>query len=124
MLLFDFDKLFKGFFYFNIMPHLNFRFHHHKKRRKVPSERFVKNLDKVCLLFSVLMPATTIPQIIKIYSTQDVSGLSLSMWILYTIGVIPFLIYGIVHKEKPLILLNILWIIAQLIIIFGILIYM
>lgn len=106
------------------MAHLSFRFHHHKKKREKPSENYVKKLDQVCLLFSVLMPATTIPQIFKIYSTQDVTGLSLSMWVLYTIGVIPFLIYGIVHKEKPLVLLNILWLIAQVVIITGILLYM
>lgn len=45
------------------------------------------------------------------------------MWFFYVIGVIPFLIYGITHKEKPLIILNVLWLIAQIIIITGILMY-
>ncbi len=81
-------------------------------------------LDKTCLVFSILMPATTIPQIWSIYRNQNVEGLSLLMWVLYLIFVIPFLIYGIVHKEKPIIVLNILWIVAQLTIITGILIYM
>lgn len=69
------------------------------------------------------MPSTTIPQIWKIYYYQVVDGLSLLMWVLYCIGVIPFLIYGIVHKEKPIIILNVLWLIAQITIIIGILIY-
>lgn len=112
---------------------LNKSVHHHISKRKrtklthhkkYPSpDKFVSRLDKTCLFFSVLMPATTLPQIYKIYVFQEVAGLSLLMWVLYTIGVIPFLIYGIVHKEKPLIVLNVLWLIAQVIIISGILMY-
>ncbi len=110
----------------------NQRTHHHIHQRKrnvvltdeyVKPRNYVKLLDKTCIFFSVLMPATTLPQIYKIYATQNVVGLSLSMWVLYTIGVIPFLLYGIVHKEKPLIILNVLWLIAQFVIIVGILLY-
>lgn len=106
--------------------------HHHIHQRKrnviqtdeyVHPRNYIKVLDKTCIFFSVLMPATTIPQIYKIYSSQDVTGVSLSMWVLYSIGVIPFLLYGIVHKEKPLVILNILWLIAQVVIITGIVIY-
>lgn len=105
--------------------------HHIHKRKRVHQEKqqyphpnkYIRLLDNTCLAFSVLMPATTIPQIWRIYKYQLVDGLSLMMWILYCIGVIPFLIYGIVHKEKPLIILNILWLLAQVIIIIGILLY-
>lgn len=87
---------------------------HKRKRRHIHKQEYphpnknIRFLDNTCLVFSVLMPATTIPQIWKIFKYQQVDGLSLGMWVLYTIGVIPFLIYGIVHKEKPLIVLNIL----------------
>ncbi|MFP4515046.1 MAG: SemiSWEET family transporter [Parcubacteria group bacterium] len=102
---------------------------HQRKRVNLEKEEYlhldnkILLLDKVCLIFSVLMPATTIPQIWLIFKHQEVGGLSLAMWIFYTIGVIPFFVYAIVHKEKPLIILNILWLIAQIIIITGILIY-
>lgn len=102
--------------------HQRKRFHLQKQEYPHPNKK-VHLLDKVCLVFSVLMPATTIPQIWRIFEYKEVEGLSLLMWALYTIGVIPFLIYGIVHKEKPLIILNVLWLIAQIIIIVGILIY-
>lgn len=105
--------------------------HHIHKRKRIHSQKQtyphpdkkIKFLDNLCLVFSVLMPATTIPQIWAIYMYQNVSGISLSMWVLYSIGVIPFLIYGIVHKEKPLIILNILWLIAQITVIVGILLF-
>ncbi|MBN1792496.1 hypothetical protein JW826_02320 [Candidatus Woesearchaeota archaeon] len=85
---------------------------------------WMKSLDRICLVFSVIMPLTTLPQIIQIYATKDVKGLSLAMWILYMIGVIPFLMYGIAHKTKPLIILNALWLLCQAVIITGILMYM
>ena len=86
-------------------------------------DKRIRFLDNICLLFSVFMPLTTIPQIYKIFTYQLVDGLSLLMWVLYCIGVIPFLIYGIVHREKPIIILNVLWLIAQITIIIGIIMY-
>lgn len=80
-------------------------------------------IDRICMLFSVAMPLTAIPQIHLIYTTKNVSGVSLLMWVFYCVGVIPFLIFGIVHKERQLIVLNTLWLIMQLIVIAGIMMY-
>ena len=88
-----------------------------------PPDRAVRIVDKACLIFSVIMPLTTIPQIHLIYTEKHANGVSLLMWILYCIGVIPFLCYGILHKERQLIILNTLWLIAQIIVIIGILKY-
>lgn len=108
-----------------IHHHIHSRKRVNLKKQKYPHpNKYIHFLDNICLVFSVLMPATTIPQIWRIFKYHQVDGLSLSMWILYSVGVIPFLIYGIVHKEKPLIVLNILWLLAQIVIITGILMYM
>lgn len=80
-------------------------------------------IDRVCMIFSVLMPMTALPQIHLIYTSHNVSGVSLLMWIFDGLGVIPFLIFGIVHKERQLIILNGLWLTMQGIIIAGILMY-
>lgn len=80
-------------------------------------------IDRLCYVASVFMPATAIPQIYQLYSTQDVSGLSLLMWVLYFVGIIPFLLFGIVHKEKQLIVLNVLWLIATVMMVVGILLF-
>ena len=105
------------------------RFHLHKKQRTHKGaafhdpDTFKRIVDRTCLVFSVLMPLTTVPQIYLIYSEKHATGVSLLMWIFYCIGVIPFLVYGIVHKERQLIILNTLWMIAQIIMIIGILLY-
>ncbi|MBN2141735.1 PQ-loop repeat-containing protein [Candidatus Woesearchaeota archaeon] len=85
--------------------------------------KWMRLLDDTCLVFSVIMPMTTLPQIIEIYTTHNVEGISLLMWVLYTVCIIPFFIYGIAHKTKPLIVLNSLWFVAQITIIAGILMY-
>jgi uncharacterized protein with PQ loop repeat len=69
------------------------------------------------------MPMTAIPQIYTLYTLQDAGSLSIWMWVLYSIGVIPFLIYGIAHRVTHLIVLNALWMTAQVIMIIGILMY-
>ncbi|OQY09905.1 MAG: hypothetical protein B6I28_02095 [Fusobacteriia bacterium 4572_132] len=49
-----------------------------------------------------------LPQAIKTIKTKDTSGISLEMYILFTLGVFSWLIYGILVKDKPLIIANII----------------
>ena len=102
---------------------MNHGLRHQNKRKKPTDKKFVKLLDKVCMVFAVLMPATTIPQIWQTFYYKDVSGVSLSMWVLYFLAVIPWFIYGIVHKARPILLLNFLWMIVQGVMVVGILMY-
>ena len=106
------------------MPHK--KAHHTFLAKMVDGEEEetrIKTLDHICGFFSIAMPLTTLPQIIKIYVEKDVAGISLLYWVLYTISCIPFLLYGIVHKAKPVAILNLSWIIVNLVIIAGILLY-
>lgn len=80
-------------------------------------------VDKICYAASVFMPATAIPQIHQLYTTRDADSLSLLMWVLYLVGIIPFMLFGILHKEKQLVVLNVLWLIVTLTIIAGILLF-
>ena len=79
-----------------------------------------RSIDAVCLIFSVFNPLATAPQIVQLYSTHDSTGLSLLMWVLYLVGAIPFLAYGWVHRVKPLVVVNVLWVIIDLIMIYGV----
>lgn len=91
---------------------------------KARQKKKVKNsIDKLCYFGSIFMPATAIPQIHQLYTTQNAGGLSLLMWVLYLIGVIPFLLFGVFHNEKQLVILNTLWIIAIVSMISGIIMY-
>lgn len=80
-------------------------------------------IGKICTVFAVLMPLTTLPQIILLYTSHDASGLSLAMWVMYSIGVVPFLLFGVLYRHTQLIVLNSLWLIMQFVIITGIVVY-
>ena len=63
-----------------------------------------------------------IPQIWEIYVMHNTAGVSVLTWGMMATFNIPWLIYGIVHKAKPLIVAYSLWFIVNSTITIGILI--
>ena len=55
---------------------------------------------------AVLTTAAFVPQALKSWVSRDLSGISLSMYSLFTLGVALWLIYGIALKSWPIILAN------------------
>lgn len=90
------------------------------KNKKTKHNKIIDNLS---IFAAILMPFTTIPQIYKIWFVQNSSGVSIWTWILYTILCVPMLIYGIFYKMTPIIILNFLWIIMNLIMIVGLILF-
>ncbi len=72
---------------------------------------------------AVIHPFSSLPQIWKIYTTHDVTSLSLATWLGYSLIGIIFLSYALVHKIKPLILTQALWFGMDGAIILGILLF-
>lgn len=104
--------------------HLHKRKRIHKLHQLYPHpDPKIKLLDQIVLVVAFVFPLTTIPQVIKIWNEHAAAGLSLTTWILYTILSVPMLLYGIVHKAKPIIIMNILWLIVYSAVIFGTVIY-
>jgi MtN3 and saliva related transmembrane protein len=58
------------------------------------------------LLAAFITTASFLPQVIKTYKTKDTSGLSLTMYITFFIGIVLWLIYGIHLNSLPMILAN------------------
>jgi MtN3 and saliva related transmembrane protein len=55
---------------------------------------------------AALTTAAFVPQALKSWVSRDLSGISLSMYSLFTLGVGLWLIYGITLKSWPIILAN------------------
>lgn len=55
---------------------------------------------------AVLTTAAFVPQALKSWSSRDLSGVSLSMYSLFTLGVALWLAYGIALSSWPIILAN------------------
>ncbi|MBT4136146.1 hypothetical protein HOD75_00200 [archaeon] len=106
---------------------LHVKHHQHIRKRKYKknfqSDKMKRIIDKLVYIAGFFGLAMTIPQILIIWIGQNASGISIITWASYFIIGAVFIAYGIVHKEKPLIIIYILWEILYVIIIVGALIY-
>ena len=98
--------------------------HHIHKRKEIHTKnqnpkKFKKTIDYLIYAVAILAPIMTIPQVLKIWVYQNASGISLISWTSYLIFAFVWLSYGIVHKEKPIIITNILWIIMKIFVVIG-----
>ncbi len=59
-----------------------------------------------------------IPQLIKTWKTKEVEELSIKMFIIYLIGFLMWITYGIIQKDIPIVATNILSVIITIIMIF------
>ncbi len=64
------------------------------------------NLDILGLAASFCTTSSFIPQVYRTYKTRDVSGISLSTYVIITIGLLLWLTYGILKNDFPLIVAN------------------
>ncbi len=55
---------------------------------------------------ATLTTISFVPQVIKTIKTKDTKGISLLMYSVFVIGIIMWLIYGIMLKEAPMIIAN------------------
>ncbi len=98
----------------------------HYKNKKDPyphPDKWVRLLDKIVLAAGVLGPVMTLPQIMLIYGMKSAAGLSLISWGLYAFFDVFWIIYGIVHRERPIMIAYILWFTVNMCVVAGILMY-
>ena len=106
------------------LHHIHKRKRIHLKKEKYPSpNKWVSLMDKLIYLVAIAGPLITIPQVLKIWIEQNPSGVSVLSWGGYFIGAFFWVTYGFIHKEKPIILANLLWIIFTSLIVVGVFVY-
>jgi uncharacterized protein with PQ loop repeat len=94
-----------------------------KKIENVVKYEVKTHIDKLFYFGGVLSPIATFPQVIKIFFEKNVNGLSIETWTMYFLGAVAMLLYGLVHRQKPIIFMNVVVLPFYLLIIVGILIY-
>ena len=55
---------------------------------------------------AILTTVAFVPQVMKIWRTRSAKDVSLGMYTLFTIGVVSWLVYGILIESWPIILAN------------------
>jgi MtN3 and saliva related transmembrane protein len=58
------------------------------------------------LMGGTLTTISFVPQVLRVWKTRSAKDLSFTMFLLFAIGVLLWLIYGIILKEWPVILAN------------------
>ena len=106
------------------LHHFHIRKRIHQKHEPYPHPNKWKALmDKIIYAVGIAGPLLTIPQLTKIWVDKNASGVSIVSWSAYLVIGVFWLTYGIMHKEKPIILTYSLWIIINAFIVVGIIIY-
>ena len=78
-------------------------------------------VDKGIYVIAALGPLSAFDQVWQIWATGNKSGVSLVMWLSWIPGAIFWLTYGLLHRDKPIILTQTLWLIMQIAIVSGLL---
>jgi len=98
--------------------------HKRKKRGDFPHKnKFKSKYDKFMLVVSVLVPLVNLPQLFKIFLNQDASGVSLISWFFLSIFSFFWIIYGVLHKDKPIFFMHLFLFFIQIAITVGTFIY-
>ena len=63
-------------------------------------------IDAIGSVAAVLTTASFIPQVWHSFKTRDVSGVSLGMYSVFTLGVALWLLYGVLLQSWPLMIAN------------------
>lgn len=104
--------------------HIQRRKRIHEQHEKFPHpNKWIRLLDNIVLVVGIIGPAMTIPQVLKIWLEQNAAGVSLISWSAYLILDLVWLLYGLVHKVKPIIISYLVWFILEVFLIAGILKY-
>jgi uncharacterized protein with PQ loop repeat len=95
----------------------------HDLHELLHKKKYVRALDRCVLVIGICGPVFTWPQIYQIWSTQEAEGLSLFTWSAWLIFTVFWIIYGLAHQEKPIIVANSLGAINIVLVIIGIILY-
>jgi len=90
---------------------------HIKRKKKIPKKK--SEIDRLIYFAVVIGPLLTLPQVYSIW-VQGQKGVSIISWVAYLIASVIWLIYGIKHKDKPIITVEVAWIILEILIIIGV----
>ncbi len=102
--------------YIKLTTNMGVNTHHkhlHSKKRKKRS-----SIDQFVYVAVIAGPLLTLPQLYTIWYEQK-TDVSLISWAAYLVIAVIWLFYGIKHKEKPIIVVQLIWIILDAFIVIG-----
>ena len=107
--------MFKGLHHFLIRKRI------HKDHEPYPHPDRLKNaMDKLIYIIGICGPILSIPQIYNIWFLGYAAGVSVVTWLGFAFIGSFWIFYGVLHKNKPIIISHSLWVIVDLIVVVGV----
>ena len=98
-------------------------FYHRSRIKKREQNKKLFLIDSLAYISAIAGPFMTLPQLYGIWVQKNVSGVSAVSWAGFAFFNMIFVIYGIMNKEKLIILNNSFWFIVQSLVAIGVLLY-
>lgn len=92
----------------------------HRMHRRTP---YIVLLNKTTFIAGIVGPLTVLPQIYSIFTSHSAQGVSLATWALIFVVTFPWILYGIAHRDKSIIISFTLWEVVNLAVVAGVLLY-
>lgn len=86
-------------------------------------DKLIVFFDKVIYAVAVIAPILNLPQLFEVWFNRNAAGVSFISWFGFSIVSVIWLIYGILHKEKPIIFMNIALAVVQGLVALGVVLY-
>ena len=110
--------------YSEALHHCHLRKRIHVKHEVFPNPDKTKRLfDKFIYVIVILGPIMNLPQLLEIWLQKNASGVSFVSWISFSFFSLVWFLYGVIHKEKPIIFMNLALMIIQALIAVGVILY-
>lgn len=104
--------------------------HYHKRTRRssfhelfVSRDRLKHWFDRIVYFVGAFAIIMTIPQFVEVWVRRNAEGVSPVSWGAYSLTSLFWFIYGVLHKERPLIINYGMWVLLNGLIAIGALLY-
>lgn len=94
--------------------------HNHSLYFHISKKQQITWLDKIAVVVAFAYPLSALPQALEALK-GNVEGVSISSWLSFMLFSMFFIVYGTVHKIKPMIIANVLWFIIDALVVVGVL---
>jgi len=78
----------------------------------------MKYFEIIGFLAAIITTVAFFSQVIKVYKTQNTQSISLSMYIVFSIGILLWLVYGFYLNSLPMIIANAITLVSSIYILY------
>lgn len=97
--------------------------HFHKRKGGKKDSKLINFFDKFVYVAGILGWIMTLPQLFNVWILKEIAGVSFITWVTYDLIALVWVGYGILHKDKHLVIIYSGWLVLDALIVMGILLY-